>query len=42
MDDLPMLSISEGAPETSFGHTQRKAEINLHAIDLLLTLTFRF
>jgi len=40
--DLPMLSISEGAPQGSPDNVARKAEINFHAIDLLLTLTVRF
>lgn len=42
MDKLPVLSISEGTPEGDLYNPVHKAEINFHAIDILLTLSFRF
>ena len=41
-DDVPTLMISDTQPEATYSHSPRKAEVNFHAVDVMLTLTFRF
>ncbi len=41
-DDFPTLLISDGQPEATYSRVARKAEINFHAVNVMLTLTFRF